>query len=123
MGLLSLLLLEPEEQEAVMSMMYLSRGESNVSYGSGFQPIFHRSGQKKKKYAVYTPKGKLVNFGAKGMEHYKDTALGLYKSSDHNDPERRRLYRARHSKILMKDGSPAYLNSEQPAFYSWNFLW
>ena len=88
-----------------------------------FQPIFHRSRRKDKKYAVYTPRGKLVNFGAKGMGHYKDSALGLYSYLDHNDPERRRLYRARHSKIMLKTGKPAYLDPEQPAFYSWTFLW
>lgn len=118
---MSLLTRSVREQNAVMGLMSLTRGESTI--GQGWQPIFHRSSRKDKKYAVYTPKGKLVNFGAKGMEQYKDTALGLYKNLDHNDPERRRLYRARHSKILMKDGSPAYLSMEQPAYYSWVYLW
>ena len=123
MGLISLLLLEPEDREAVMSMMYLSRGESTASYGSGFQPIFHRSGQKKSKYAVYSPMGKLINFGAKGMEHYKDTALGLYKSFDHNDLERRRRYLLRAKGIRNKEGELTWNNPEYANYYSVKYLW
>jgi len=125
MGLISLLNFEQREQDAVRAMIYLSRAESTASYGRGrWQPIFHRSNRKGKKYSVYTPSGKLVSFGSLGHDHYKDsTGLNLYSHLDHNDPERRRLYRARHSKILLKDGTPAYLSKEQPAFFSYHFLW
>ena len=120
---MSLLTRSVREQNAVLGLIHMSRGESTVSQGHGFQPIFHRSNRKNKKYAVYTPKGKLINFGELGAQHYKDTAIGLYSHLDHNDPERRRLYRARHSKIMLKTGKPAYLDPEQAAFYSYRFLW
>ena len=40
----------------------------------------------------------------------------------HNDPIKTR-WRARHAKVLLKDGKPAYLNHLSPAYYSWNILW
>lgn len=89
---------------------------------------FEKSTRKNKKYSVITPKGKVVHFGAiqNGipMEQYKDsTGLGLYSEYDHNDIKRRENYRSRHKSILLKNGKPAYLDKEQPSFYSYNFLW
>lgn len=44
-----------------------------------------------------TKKVKRVSFGARDYQHFKDkTGLGLYSHLDHNDPERRRLYKNRH---------------------------
>ena len=91
-------------------------------------PEIMKSTRKDKKYMVRTPKGKLIHFGAivngKPMEHYKDsTGLGLYSKYDHGDKKRRDKYRARHSKIFLKDGSPAYKDKEQSAYYSWVYLW
>jgi len=91
-------------------------------------PVFTKSSRKDKKYMVRSPKGKLVHFGAivndVPMQHYKDsTGLGLYSKYDHLNKKRRDRYKARHSKIFLKDGTPAYKNKEQAAYYSWNFLW
>ena len=87
-------------------------------------PVFVKSGVKTKKYSTITPSGKWINFGSAKYQHYKDaTGLGLYSHLDHNDKARRDKYRARHSKIKTKDGKLAYKNPEQPAYYSWNFLW
>lgn len=90
---------------------------------------FKKSTNSTKKYMVKTPSGRWIHFGAlsqdgKKYQHYKDTTpLKLYTHLNHNDPERRRRYKERHSKILLKDGTPAYKDREQPAYYSWNFLW
>ena len=90
---------------------------------------FKKSTNYNKKYMVKTPSGRWIHFGAltpngKGYFHYRDTTpLKLYTHLNHNDPERRRRYKERHSKILLKDGTPAYKDREQSAYYSWNFLW
>ena len=89
---------------------------------------FEKSTRKNKKYMVTTPSGKIVHFGAirNGipMEQYKDsTGLGLYSEYDHGDIKRRQNYRTRHKGILLKNGKPAYLDKEQPSFYSYFFLW
>ena len=92
-------------------------------------PKFSKSKAKNKKYAVRTPGGKLINFGAIKPDgtpyaQFKDsTGLGLYSKYDHGDKARRERYRARHRKILTKEGRPAYLDREQPSFYSFRFLW
>ena len=120
MGFISLLNYTPEEQQAVISMIHMSRGESTA----GFQPIFHRSERKDKKYAVWSPKGKLINFGAKDMEQYKDsTGLGLYSHLDHNDPERKRRYLLRAKGIKNKEGLRTWNNPEFANYYSVKYLW
>lgn len=87
-------------------------------------PVFQKSKVKNKKYSVKSPSGRTINFGDTRYQHYKDaTGLGLYSHLDHKDPERRKKYRERHSKILLKDGTPAYKNKEQAAYYSYYFLW
>jgi len=91
-------------------------------------PKFEKSTRKGKKYMTRY-KGKLIHFGAlksdgKGYQQYRDrTGLGLYSHLDHNDPERRKKYRERHGKIKLKDGTLAYKNKEQPAHYSYFYLW
>jgi hypothetical protein len=85
---------------------------------------FRKSKTKFKKYDALTPRGRWIPFGDTRYQHYKDsTPLKLYKRLDHNDPERRRKYRARHKEIKLKDGTPAYLDKEQASYYSWHFLW
>jgi hypothetical protein len=82
-----------------------------------------KSNKKNKKYMILV-NNKYIHFGHIDYEHYKDqTPLKLYKHLDHNDKERRERYRKRHKKILLKDGSPAYLDKNQPAYYSYRFLW
>lgn len=71
-----------------------------------------KSKKKGKKYDVIY-KGKIVSFGSKGMSDY----------TIHKDKERRNRYRARHSKIKLKDGRLAYKVKGTPAFFSWNLLW
>lgn len=87
------------------------------------------SEKSKKKYRaeIFNKNGikiKTIQFGQKGFQHYQDkTPLKAYSHLDHLDQKRRMNYRKRHSKILTKDGKPAYLNPLQSSFYSWHFLW
>ena len=89
-----------------------------------FQPIFHRSRRKDKKYMVLTPGGKWVHFGDSSMEQYKDsTGLGLYKHLDHGDKIRRKSYLARAKGIRNKAGKLTWNNPESANFYSVAYLW
>jgi len=72
-----------------------------------------RSTRKDKKWMVILKDGSKKHFGAYGMSDY----------TIHKDPARRDRYRKRHSKILLKDGRPAYTVKGTPAFYSWFLLW
>jgi hypothetical protein len=69
------------------------------------------SNKRKKLYVIY--KGKRINFGARGMSDF----------TINKDPVRRRLYRARHGKIKLKDGRFAYKVKTSPSYWSWNLLW
>lgn len=63
---------------------------------------FKRSPNKTKKYMAtfrnkQTGKTRVMHFGARGMQQYRDsTGLGLFSKYDHNDPKRRASYKARH---------------------------
>lgn len=82
------------------------------------------STRQNKKYMTRTPKGKLVHFGAIGYGHFSDsTPMKYYTYLDHNDTKRRDLYHKRHKAILLKNGNPAYLSEESPAYYSLKYLW
>ena len=65
----------------------------------------------KRFYVVYS--GKKINFGLKNGSTF----------IDHKDPKKRKAWRARHSKILLKDGSLAYKNKHQASFWSYWILW
>ena len=85
---------------------------------------FRKSKNINKKYDVLTPKGKWISFGSRTGKIYRDsTPLKLYKRLEHNDPKIRNAWRARHRQIKLKDGTPAYLDKEQPAYYSSRYLW
>jgi hypothetical protein len=87
-------------------------------------PEFSKSNIEGKKYSVITPSGKKIHFGSSNYKHFKDvTGVGAWSHLDHNDEKRRSLYKKRHSAIETKDGNPAYKDKEQPAYYSWNYLW
>ena len=72
------------------------------------------SNNKNKRFSIISPNGYKIHFG---LYPYK---VGTY--IDHNNDTLRKNWRARHSKIL-KNGRPAFLNPESPAFYSWFLLW
>ena len=60
-----------------------------------------KSDRPEKKYvaSVKDKKGhsRLIHFGAKDYEQYRDSALGLYSSKNHGDSKRRKAYFLRHS--------------------------
>lgn len=73
---------------------------------------FGKSKAKNKRYYVIY-NGKRINFGQPGAETYADGA----------SENKRNAFRARHSKIKLKDGTYAYKNKNQPAFWAYNILW
>jgi hypothetical protein len=100
-----------------------------MSYINLNKPFYNKNiTPKNKKYSVYvvnpnTGRPNIIHFGARAYQHYKDsTEEKKWSNLDHNDPERRRLYRARHRAIL-KDGKPAYLHHMRAEFWSWHYLW
>jgi hypothetical protein len=82
---------------------------------------FEVSKRKDKKYnAILQHKTsgryKKVPFGDTAYQHYKDTTgLGAFSHLDHEDKERRRLYKLRHQKT--KD------NKFSSSFFAWHYLW
>tara|TARA_R100000654_G_scaffold24805_3_gene47992 strand:- start:1518 stop:1784 length:267 start_codon:yes stop_codon:yes gene_type:complete len=72
---------------------------------------------KNKKYSVYVKgtngRPKLIHFGDKRYQQFKDK-IGHYKSLDHGDKNRRRLYFIRHGKATSKD---------TPKWWSHKILW
>lgn len=85
---------------------------------------FSKSKSKNKKYSVIAPSGKLINFGDKRYEHYKDTTpLKLYKNLDHNDKQRQKNYCNRSAGIKDKNNKLTKNNLESPNFYARKYLW
>lgn len=81
---------------------------------------FERSKTAGKKYDAIlvnksTGREKRVPFGARGYEHYKDKALGLYSKLNHNDATRRKAYRDRHRGEEKRKFSSGY--------FAWKYLW
>lgn len=56
-----------------------------------------------------------VPFGDTGYQQYRDRALGLYRSKDHLDGQRRLAYRSRHR------GEERFKFSS--GWFSWHYLW
>lgn len=70
---------------------------------------------KNKRFAIIKD-GKRINFGV-----WPYSAAGTYL--DHQDNKIRLAWRARHSKIVLKDGRKAYLVPGTAEYYAWNILW
>jgi hypothetical protein len=71
---------------------------------------------KNKRFSIVSPAGKKINFGLWPFQ-------GKGSFLDHGDNTIREAWRARHSKILLKDGKEAYKDKESPEYYSWHILW
>lgn len=84
--------------------------------------MFRISKTKNKKYDVKV-NGKWIPFGDTRYEHFEDKALGSYSNLNHFDKKRRSSYRSRVRGIKLKDGTPAYLNKNSPAYWSYHYLW
>jgi len=70
---------------------------------------------KNKRFVIINKDGKRVNFGLWDG--------GNHAYIDHKDEKLKKAWRARHSKILLKDGTPSYLKVGTPEYYAWNILW
>ena len=71
-----------------------------------------KSKAKNKKYSVYVMKNgkkRLIHFGDKRYQHFKDK-LGKYSSLNHGDKERRKRYYARHCKTTDKNTAKYWAN-------------
>jgi hypothetical protein len=87
-------------------------------------PEFRKSNKKYKKYSVITPKGRVINFGDRRYEQYRDsTGLGLYSNLDHKDKDRQKRYLARAKGIKDKSGKLTWKDPESSNYYSIRFLW
>ena len=64
----------------------------------------------KRFYVVYN--GRKIHFGSKTNNTFYD----------HGDKTKRMNWQKRHSQIMTKRGY-AYLDRDQPAYYSWHLLW
>ena len=65
----------------------------------------------KRFYVIY--EDKRINFGLYGGRTF----------IDHRDQKKRAAWRARHTKIKLKDGTPAYLNKNQAAYWAFHIAW
>jgi len=73
---------------------------------------FGKSKSKNKRfYVIYN--GKKINFGLDGGHTY----------FDHKDKIKQKAWKARHSKIKLKDGTLAYKNKNQASYWSYWLLW
>jgi hypothetical protein len=82
----------------------------------GYNKPKKNTGKGTHKQIVLAKKGdkcKLIRFGKKGYSDY----------TKHKDKERRARYHARHKAILLKDGTPAYKDKFQAAYWSMKVLW
>jgi hypothetical protein len=86
---------------------------------------YEKSSNPKKKYDAILKNRKTdrevkVPFGARNMEQYQDRVLGLYKSKDHKDKNRRRQFKSRFSGLKQsQDWSRFYT----PLYFSYTKLW
>jgi hypothetical protein len=71
---------------------------------------------KNKRFVIIRPDGKRINFGL-----FPFSGEGTFL--DHGDEKIKKAWRARHSKILLKDGTPAYMSKDSPDYFAWRILW
>ena len=77
----------------------------------GASEFGNSSAKNKRFYVIYN--GKKINFGLLGGQTF----------IDHNDKDKQRAWKARHSKIKLKDGRFAYQVKEQPEYWAYRILW
>lgn len=82
---------------------------------------FYKSDKPAKKYKaiVWFQNGKhrTFHFGSSIYQHYKDLVSDAWAHLNHNDKERRRLYRLRHAGEGLASRFPS------AGWFSWHFLW
>ena len=73
---------------------------------------FGVSNRKNKRFYVVR-EGRKIHFGSKTNNTF----------IDHHDETKRLNWQKRHSQIMTKQLGYAYLDKDQPAYYSWHLLW
>lgn len=81
-----------------------------------------------KKYTAVMKDGRLVHFGDRRYQHYKDSVPkrmggGLWSHKDHNNRDRRDNYRKRHAGMRTASNRPAYRVKYSPSWFSYYYLW
>lgn len=79
-----------------------------------------------KKYSVFVRKEgkkKLIHFGSRKYKHFMDRVSDRYEHLNHLDEDRKERYRKRHQAIKLKNGKIAIHDKNQPAYWSYYFLW
>lgn len=79
------------------------------------------SNVKNKKYSIRY-KGKLVSFGDKRYQQFRDK-IGKYSNLDHNDKVRRTAYLKRAKGIKNKNGDLTWKIKGTPNYYAVKILW
>ena len=82
---------------------------------------YKKSTNPKKKLMVEV-NNKIIHFGSRDMEQFKDKT-GIWKSKDHNDDKRRKNYLSRSAGIKRKDGTLTKNDPTSANFHSRNILW
>lgn len=86
-----------------------------IAKDKGIDGEITESKAKGKRFAIKVD-GKTINFGV-----WPYSGKGTF--IDHKDEKLREAWQARHSKILLKDGTPAYKSKTSPDYYAYNLLW
>lgn len=85
------------------------------------------SRRKGKRFSVRTPSGRTVHFGFWSevptwlASVKRRTGRGTY--IDHQSPQVRAAWRARHGRIVNAAGRLSRLDPESPEYYAWHVLW
>jgi len=82
---------------------------------------YEKSTRKDKKLMVVVD-NKLIHFGARDMQHFKDST-GIWSELNHNDKKRRENYLKRSKAIKNKKGELTYLDPLSPNYHSIKILW
>lgn len=98
-------------------MDYKTKTPLNFFRKNGMTVGLYKSKRENKKYvAIVFKDGKKIgtfHFGDTRYQHFKDLVSDTYRHLDHNDNDRRRLYRIRH-----KEGE-----FPSSAWFAYNLLW
>ncbi len=82
----------------------------------GIQGVIENSDRTNKRFMITLDDNSVIHFG---LWPFKGRGTFI----DHKDEKLLIAWRARHIKIMLKDGEPAYLNIYSPEYYSWHLLW
>lgn len=92
-----------------------------------YRPFVYK-GKGKFKYSVYVKSDKnkcgrkIIHFGHVDYQQFYDKG-GAFAHKNHLDPERRRLYRARASKIRDGNGVLTVKNKNTKNYWAYHYLW